>query len=89
MFTSRSIMFALISFLAGANACVQCPATVRVGGSTKKLRDTNTLDNFTYCNYDDVTLYSSTIYCMYHPDNGKLVADQFDFCPAAATVKDH
>ncbi|KAG1729624.1 uncharacterized protein EDB91DRAFT_1159019 [Suillus paluster] len=31
MFASRSVMFALLSFLAGTNACIQCPATV--GGS--------------------------------------------------------
>ncbi|KAG1725343.1 uncharacterized protein EDB91DRAFT_1087152 [Suillus paluster] len=28
MFTSRSVIFALLIFLAGANACTQCPATV-------------------------------------------------------------
>ncbi|KAG1734225.1 uncharacterized protein EDB91DRAFT_1147076 [Suillus paluster] len=66
MFTSPSIMFALLSFLAGANACIQCPATMRVGGGVNKLRDTNIHDQFTYCNYDHVPLYASNVYCMYN-----------------------
>ncbi|KAG1727464.1 uncharacterized protein EDB91DRAFT_891255 [Suillus paluster] len=60
MFTSRSIIFALLSFLVGANACIQCPATLKVDGSTSYLDDTSVLN-------EDVTL------CIYH--NAKLIGD--------------
>ncbi|KAG1730988.1 uncharacterized protein EDB91DRAFT_1155925 [Suillus paluster] len=89
MFTSPFIMFALVSFLAGANACIRCPATVRVDGGTKKLHDNTTRDQFTYCNYDSVPLYLSSTVCIYHLDNGQLVPNQADFCPAAVAVKNH
>ncbi|KAG1733600.1 uncharacterized protein EDB91DRAFT_1148305 [Suillus paluster] len=39
MFTSRSIMFALLSFLVGTNACIECPATLMVDGSAMRLSE--------------------------------------------------
>ncbi|KAG1730111.1 uncharacterized protein EDB91DRAFT_793078 [Suillus paluster] len=60
MFTSRSIMFALLSFLAGANACLQCPDTLNVGGSTINLHDTYPEDTDTFCSY------TSSVWCQYY-----------------------
>ncbi|KAG1723725.1 uncharacterized protein EDB91DRAFT_160688 [Suillus paluster] len=51
MFTSRSIMFALLSFLAGANACIQCPASIEVDGSVADHYLTLPNDQYTICIY--------------------------------------
>ncbi|KAG1734227.1 uncharacterized protein EDB91DRAFT_1147085 [Suillus paluster] len=87
MFTSPSIIFVL-SFLAGANACVQCPATLNVCGSAKKLYDAFTNGQFTYCTYDHVPPESSSVFCTYHTGNGES-AGGYESCPATATVQDH
>ncbi|KAG1734267.1 uncharacterized protein EDB91DRAFT_1147167 [Suillus paluster] len=54
MFTSRTIMFALLSFLASANACIQCPATINVGDDTMKLSSSGAVGvSDTDCVYSD------------------------------------
>ncbi|KAG1723079.1 uncharacterized protein EDB91DRAFT_1173650 [Suillus paluster] len=90
MFTSFAIMFALLSFLAGANACIECPARVKVDGSTSHLHETFPTDQFTYCSYDNVHLIGddSSVGCAYDNETGKLSLG-YQSCPATATVKNN
>ncbi|KAG1717569.1 uncharacterized protein EDB91DRAFT_1173616 [Suillus paluster] len=68
MFASRSIMFALLGLLAGANACVQCPATLNVGGSAKELLTNDIWREleYTFCTYDGRNSDGSATYCNYY-----------------------
>ncbi|KAG1734260.1 uncharacterized protein EDB91DRAFT_592586 [Suillus paluster] len=61
MVNSRSIMFALLSFLAGANACIQCPATLKDdNGNVLTLSNTFPHGHSTSCNYGD------QVFCQYN-----------------------
>ncbi|KAG1740445.1 uncharacterized protein EDB91DRAFT_1132453, partial [Suillus paluster] len=82
MFTSRSIIFALISFLAGANACVQCPATLNTNSRVMKLHNTLPDVSFTACVYDINNSGGPTVSCQYDNDDGELVYG-FQSCPRA------
>ncbi|KAG1747083.1 uncharacterized protein EDB91DRAFT_1116146 [Suillus paluster] len=82
MFTSRSIIFALLSFLVGVNACVQCPATVKGIQLSATLPD----DQVTVCVYNGINGDGSTVLCQYHTKNGKS-SDKSQPCPKKATVK--
>ncbi|KAG1718870.1 uncharacterized protein EDB91DRAFT_1089700 [Suillus paluster] len=67
MFTSRSIIFALLSSLAGVNACIQCPGSLKVDGSVSHLSSTNPFDQFTFCFYTNANLSGgdSSVACEY------------------------
>ncbi|KAG1723366.1 uncharacterized protein EDB91DRAFT_1173082 [Suillus paluster] len=90
MFTSRTIIFASLSFLAGANACVQCPATVKDGVSAIKVYDVTTDSQTTFCMYynsNDANGDGPTIFCQYHTRNGQFI-DGHKSCARTATVKE-
>ncbi|KAG1734256.1 uncharacterized protein EDB91DRAFT_1147101 [Suillus paluster] len=80
MFSSRSIMFALLSFLAGANACIQCPRILNYEGTLMKLLSTVPKGRVTYCNY------SPPVNCQYYTNNGRMSGGP-NFCPGTAIVK--
>ncbi|KAG1720351.1 uncharacterized protein EDB91DRAFT_337396 [Suillus paluster] len=67
MFTSHSIMFALFSFLAGTNACLQCPVTIAHDGGVMHIYNMIALDNqTTLCIYDDdQNGHYSIVNCLY------------------------
>ncbi|KAG1720349.1 uncharacterized protein EDB91DRAFT_1178110 [Suillus paluster] len=88
MFTSRSIMFALLSFLTGASACIQCPSTLQVDGSTSYLGETSNLtDEVTYCEYSNAKLIGSdsAVACRYYTKTGQI-EDGYHSCPATVSV---
>ncbi|KAG1734226.1 uncharacterized protein EDB91DRAFT_1251011 [Suillus paluster] len=68
MFTSPSIVFVLLSFLAGANACLQCPSLLEVDGCTSHLSATYPDDHVTLCFYHDAKLpgNDSKVGCSYN-----------------------
>ncbi|KAG1726177.1 uncharacterized protein EDB91DRAFT_1166640 [Suillus paluster] len=80
MFTSRSIIFALLSFLVGVNAakCVQCPATVWDNGTTRKLTKTSP-GTVTVCTYGPVS-------CRYLTSSRQIVGGA-QACPLTAEPK--
>ncbi|KAG1730112.1 uncharacterized protein EDB91DRAFT_1157866 [Suillus paluster] len=90
MFTSRFIIFALLSLLAGANACVQCPSSVKVNNSATELSKTLPDVSVTSCIYYVYTPNSnnedSSVTCQYDTSNGKL-SGGYKSCPATAPVK--
>ncbi|KAG1734217.1 uncharacterized protein EDB91DRAFT_1147063 [Suillus paluster] len=92
MFTSPSIIFALISFLAGANAyvCVKCSATLNYsGGTTLYTIGTRVEGQNTYCIYQRQPWYEKApVSCAYNTNSGMFQAGDKN-CPATATVKDH
>ncbi|KAG1722695.1 uncharacterized protein EDB91DRAFT_1174344 [Suillus paluster] len=92
MFTSRSIMFALFSFLAGANACIQCPPTLQVDGSTSTLAESFPLGDhkhlFCVYNNDKLKGYDASVSCEYDIANGRF-SKGYESCEAKVTVKDH
>ncbi|KAG1744099.1 uncharacterized protein EDB91DRAFT_1124488 [Suillus paluster] len=83
MLPSRFIMFALLSFLAGVNACVQCPATVMFEGSATKLAQTIPGDVIS-CIYRKST--SPALVCRYDVIFGYNI-EGHDYCPTFAIVK--
>ncbi|KAG1720504.1 uncharacterized protein EDB91DRAFT_1177988 [Suillus paluster] len=90
MLISRSIIFAVLSFLAGANACVQCPATLQVDDRTSHLYEAFPLvkNQSRFCVYNDDKLNGddSSVACEYDIENGQLV-EGYRSCPYKATVK--
>ncbi|KAG1750598.1 uncharacterized protein EDB91DRAFT_1108343 [Suillus paluster] len=97
MLTSRSMMFALLSFLAGANACVSCPSTLTVNGVVVKQYNVIPIAavQITYCEY--MTSDGTQITCDYHTETGKLyygsraknkIVTPYNSCPRTATLKD-
>ncbi|KAG1723070.1 uncharacterized protein EDB91DRAFT_1173601 [Suillus paluster] len=71
MFTSRCITLALLSFLAGANACTpKCPATVKVSYTTAKLTQTIPQDYGVECVYN-----LSGVSCDFNSDGGLIDGD--------------
>ncbi|KAG1719109.1 uncharacterized protein EDB91DRAFT_1089520 [Suillus paluster] len=67
MFTSRSIIFALLSSLAVVNACIQCPGSLKVDRSVSHLSSTGPFDQFTVCTYTNAKLSGgdSSVACEY------------------------
>ncbi|KAG1734270.1 uncharacterized protein EDB91DRAFT_1147170 [Suillus paluster] len=74
MSTSRTIIFALLSFLAGVNACLQCAASLDVDGSAVALSKTFLNDGVRYC------IYGSSANCQYDAKDGLFVEGD-DACP--------
>ncbi|KAG1744976.1 uncharacterized protein EDB91DRAFT_1121934 [Suillus paluster] len=65
MLTSCSIIFVLLSFLAGANACIQCPVTLTVENKDIQLTKT-TPGEITTCLYNNgVKIDGLTVQCQY------------------------
>ncbi|KAG1726639.1 uncharacterized protein EDB91DRAFT_1166062 [Suillus paluster] len=86
MFASHSIMFALLGFLAGANACIDCPAAIKINGNVVKLQGTTPYGTLTHCFYlDNNTGLSAS--CTYYTANGRLETGA-STCPRTVTVKD-
>ncbi|KAG1730117.1 uncharacterized protein EDB91DRAFT_1157930 [Suillus paluster] len=92
MLTSRSIMFALFSFLVGVHACVQCPSTVPLNYKSMVALLTNTVpDNvLTLCLYDlkSQGKTGDPVLCHYYTSTGNLL-NGYPNCPATANVKSH
>ncbi|KAG1727465.1 uncharacterized protein EDB91DRAFT_1163894 [Suillus paluster] len=84
MFTSRSIIFVLLSFLASTDACVQCPAKMQVDSINMYIFDTFVDDKITFCIYNGKTSDGSAVYCNYTA-KGKIQAGN-QSCPRAANV---
>ncbi|KAG1729632.1 uncharacterized protein EDB91DRAFT_1159031 [Suillus paluster] len=75
MFASRSVMFALLSFLAGVNACIQCPATV---GGFKLSSATVLVANIIQCTYP-------TLHCWFRYNTADKMAGD-PRCPSFAII---
>ncbi|KAG1720348.1 uncharacterized protein EDB91DRAFT_1178109 [Suillus paluster] len=95
MFTSRSIMFALLSFLASANACVKCPAKFNVEhDDVATYVSERTIPQYPggpviLCSYYSAKLYGGDlVHCAYYTSNSQF-GGGFDSCPTRATVTDH
>ncbi|KAG1720352.1 uncharacterized protein EDB91DRAFT_1178145 [Suillus paluster] len=89
MLTSRSIIFALLIFLTGANACVKCPPTVWWDGGSMSLLKTipGPVAHTTSCLYADVQNSGSPVeQCVYETATGKLTK-KLGHCPATVPVK--
>ncbi|KAG1747081.1 uncharacterized protein EDB91DRAFT_1116132 [Suillus paluster] len=80
MFTSRSIIFVLLSFLAGANACIRCPA--KVDGIKLSSTVPDDWEHVTVCYYKGKGV---TAFCQYYTINGESL-DLSPTCPRKATV---
>ncbi|KAG1720548.1 uncharacterized protein EDB91DRAFT_335786 [Suillus paluster] len=91
MFTSLpSIIFALLSSLAGVNACIQCPGSLKVDGSVSHLSSTNPFDQFTFCFYTNANLSGgdSSVACEYDNETANLLFG-YESCPVTATMKNN
>ncbi|KAG1731836.1 uncharacterized protein EDB91DRAFT_1153313 [Suillus paluster] len=97
MFTSRSMVFVLLGFLAGANACVSCPSTLKVDSSVVNLylRDPIAHIQTTFCEYRPSD--GSHAFCIYNTVNGQLkngykqkdqITVTIQSCPHTETLKD-
>ncbi|KAG1730100.1 uncharacterized protein EDB91DRAFT_1157772 [Suillus paluster] len=86
MFTSRHIIFALLSFLASANACIQCPASLRVNNHDTDLIKTTPGDK-TVCLYGGAESDGSAITCRY--SNIGLLIHGNKACPLEVDEKEH
>ncbi|KAG2124383.1 hypothetical protein DEU56DRAFT_827562 [Suillus clintonianus] len=82
MFTSRFVVLALLTFLAGANAgCATCEETLEVDGVAAYKLVSSSVDSkngFTVCNYADKK--GGKVACEYHTDSG-LYEGGDDLCP--------
>ncbi|KAG1730103.1 uncharacterized protein EDB91DRAFT_1157805 [Suillus paluster] len=88
MFTSRTIIFALLSFIAGANACIKCPATLKLDGVDTKLYDTYPDNQVTFCYYSNPKVAGGvdpSVYCQYYTDTGVWLGG-IKSCSSKATV---
>ncbi|KAG1726642.1 uncharacterized protein EDB91DRAFT_1166084 [Suillus paluster] len=89
MLTSRSIIFALLIFIAGANACPQCPLTVEWAGGFMKRENIlpGPVAHTTLCLYIDIkNSVSPGVECVYETATGKLTK-KLGHCPATVPVK--
>ncbi|KAG1727451.1 uncharacterized protein EDB91DRAFT_1163864 [Suillus paluster] len=88
--TCLLLCFSLLIFLAGANACPQCPPTVGWdGGSMKLLPQNIPAGRTTSCFYLDGPNSSSPVEkCVYETATGKLTK-KLGHCPATVPVKAH
>ncbi|KAG2754288.1 hypothetical protein P692DRAFT_20827801 [Suillus brevipes Sb2] len=81
MFTARFTVFALLTFLAGANAgCATCEDTIEVNGDVtyELVSDSMNYDNgYTLCKYVDTS--GDTVTCEY--TNVGLLEDGDKVCP--------
>ncbi|KAG1744952.1 uncharacterized protein EDB91DRAFT_1121788 [Suillus paluster] len=88
MFTSRFISFALLSYLAGANAdsCANCPASVTIDGvgtAAKLLTFSRTFET-TFCSYD--TMYrDAPAMCAYNNYHATYIFS-YPTCPKSTTL---
>ncbi|KAG1727449.1 uncharacterized protein EDB91DRAFT_1163856 [Suillus paluster] len=82
MFISCCILFTLLSFLAGANACVKCPTTIMIDGSPMELQRTFPSKKFTYCSYSTAL---RSVECAYNTESGRLILVDGPPCPFTAT----
>ncbi|KAG1717647.1 uncharacterized protein EDB91DRAFT_792179 [Suillus paluster] len=81
MFTSRSVIFALLIFLAGANACIQCPATV---GGIKLSSSTVLNGGILSCKYLGKGR-ASKVECLFLSVSGNSI-EADSRCPSSATI---
>ncbi|KAG1744946.1 uncharacterized protein EDB91DRAFT_1121738 [Suillus paluster] len=88
MFTSRFISFALLSFLAGANAnsCANCPASVTIDGigTAAKLLSLSRTFETTACTYDTIW-HKSPALCGYNNYDASNVYG-YPTCPSSTTL---